>query len=175
MTLAEDTNRINPYWKDVSPILFQITFLKFYLYPTYRSLLLRNMDAVIINGNYWHDNFFGVCACDRCQRLQPPLNLLGQTLMAVRDLLRNQVASREYHSQLIEKDLTWFAQNQPEDLVLLPSGPIPSEPSYQDTINAYRDDRPPLDLSHIIENESMLPRSMFPPFTSSESEGDVPF
>ena len=40
-------------------------------------------DAVIVEGNRWHDNKWGKCSCDRC-RDKESLNLMGNLLMKIR-------------------------------------------------------------------------------------------
>lgn len=52
--------------------------------------LLSTGDAELVEGNTWHDNYFGVCSCDGC-RDNPevwPKNVLGKLLMNLRKDLR---------------------------------------------------------------------------------------
>lgn len=49
--------------------------------PYLRSLLLDTGDAELIEGNWWHDKFWGVCN-------GVGQNQLGKILMAIRDLYR---------------------------------------------------------------------------------------
>ena len=49
--------------------------------------LLNTGDLQIIEGNSWHDNFFGVCSCGPCQGKGQ--NNLGKILMKVRQDLRD--------------------------------------------------------------------------------------
>ena len=45
-------------------------------------------DAILIEGNYWHDNFWGSCSCEKCRDI-PGQNHLGEILMSVRkDLIQ---------------------------------------------------------------------------------------
>jgi predicted NAD-dependent protein-ADP-ribosyltransferase YbiA (DUF1768 family) len=39
---------------------------KFSLYPTLREKLLATGDEELVEGNYWHDNFWGACSCRKC-------------------------------------------------------------------------------------------------------------
>jgi hypothetical protein len=41
-------------------------------------------DTVLIEGNTWHDNYWGVCECGRCKG---GVNKLGELLMKVRGTL----------------------------------------------------------------------------------------
>ncbi len=47
------------------------------------SKLLATGNASLIEGNYWHDNFWGRCSCTRCQE-KTWHNHLGRLLMQIR-------------------------------------------------------------------------------------------
>ena len=49
--------------------------------------LLATGDAQLIEGNYWHDNFWGDCTCGRCKSIKGE-NWLGKLLMKRREELR---------------------------------------------------------------------------------------
>lgn len=51
--------------------------------PELRKMLLDTGDAVLIEGNYWHDNFWGNCYCNGCAD-QLGHNHLGLMLMDLR-------------------------------------------------------------------------------------------
>lgn len=38
----------------------------------------------IVEGNYWHDNYWGNCTCDKCKNIEGK-NQLGKILMTIRD------------------------------------------------------------------------------------------
>lgn len=48
--------------------------------------LLATGSKILIEGNYWHDNYWGDCDCERCTHTRG-LNRLGLSLMSVRSLL----------------------------------------------------------------------------------------
>ena len=52
---------------------------------TLKELLLATGDEEIIEGNVWHDSFWGVCECDKCPKGK---NNLGKIHMEVRNELR---------------------------------------------------------------------------------------
>lgn len=54
-----------------------------YSYERYRRLLISTVDAIIIEGNYWHDNYWGDCKCRKCKDI-PGKNHLGNLIMSVR-------------------------------------------------------------------------------------------
>lgn len=60
--------------------------LKFKQNPELKEKLLRTGDAVLIEGNTWHDNIWGDCCCLKCQKIKGK-NVLGEILMKVRDEL----------------------------------------------------------------------------------------
>lgn len=39
-------------------------------------------NAILVEGNYWHDHFYGVCYCDKCMGVGK--NMLGELLMEIR-------------------------------------------------------------------------------------------
>ena len=49
------------------------------------SRMLLNVNGDIVEHNTWHDNFWGVCACSRCN--ERGANVLGIILSKVRDNL----------------------------------------------------------------------------------------
>ena len=55
-------------------------------YPKFRNKLLSSGDAELIEGNYWHDNFWGDCYCKKCKNI-PGQNKLGKILMKKRSTL----------------------------------------------------------------------------------------
>ena len=52
--------------------------------PELKEKLAATGDAVLIEGNHWHDNRWGKCSCDRCKNKEAR-NWLGKILMEIRD------------------------------------------------------------------------------------------
>lgn len=50
-------------------------------------------DDILVEGNDWHDNYWGSCTCDRCKN--DGLNILGQLLIKIRDENRGTVTTEE--------------------------------------------------------------------------------
>jgi len=48
------------------------------------DLLLSTGDELLVEGNFWHDNFWGNCLCDKCMKIEGK-NHLGLLLMKVRE------------------------------------------------------------------------------------------
>ena len=53
--------------------------------PSLRERLLKTDECELIEGNYWHDNFWGMCTCDHCKD-KAKHNHLGKLLMKIRNL-----------------------------------------------------------------------------------------
>ena len=67
--------------------------LKFEQNEDIRRLLLSLEDYMLVEGNWWHDNFWGDCRCHRCKNIKGKNNL-GITLMIVRDNLLEVIYER---------------------------------------------------------------------------------
>lgn len=73
-------------WNELKiPIMEDILRIKFQD-PYLRIRLKRTEPNELVEGNYWHDNFWGKCSCPRCASLETPepLNNLGKLLMKIR-------------------------------------------------------------------------------------------
>lgn len=53
-----------------------------------QEMLLSTGDEELVEGNFWHDNFFGSCKCSKCGNLGD--NNLGKILMTIRDGYKNK-------------------------------------------------------------------------------------
>lgn len=71
-------------WESVKDqIMLNLVRAKFGQNPILARKLTDTKDAILIEGNYWHDNHFGACSCRRCKGKEK-LNRLGEFLMIVR-------------------------------------------------------------------------------------------
>ncbi len=52
------------------------------------EMLLTTGDEVLIEGNWWHDRFWGVCTCPKCNNTGE--NNLGNILMNIREEIKIQ-------------------------------------------------------------------------------------
>lgn len=69
-------------WEQVKIGVMRSLLRKKFRIPALRRLLLETGDAVLIEGNHWHDTFWGVCQGQG-------ENHLGKLLMEVRDEIRS--------------------------------------------------------------------------------------
>jgi ribA/ribD-fused uncharacterized protein len=68
-------------------IMLDVLKVKFATYPDLAKKLIDTKDAILVEGNLWHDTYFGVCYCDKCMGVGE--NKLGELLMEVREQLKS--------------------------------------------------------------------------------------
>lgn len=72
-------------WDNVKlDIMKDLLNIKFNKEP-FKTLLINTGSSEIIEGNYWHDNYWGSCTCEKCNN--NGLNHLGKLLMEIREKL----------------------------------------------------------------------------------------
>lgn len=75
-------------WEDVKEdIMHKLVMQKFVQNYSLAQLLLATGEALLVEGNDWHDNFWGNCGCPRCDSI-PGHNVLGFILMEVRSEIK---------------------------------------------------------------------------------------
>jgi hypothetical protein len=78
LTIRED-------WDDLKLTYMEKTVqYKFIQNWNLMTKLVETNGHEIVEGNYWHDNFWGVCSCEKCGR--KGLNHLGKILMNLRQI-----------------------------------------------------------------------------------------
>lgn len=76
--------KCRPDWEAIKEErMLEVVRYKFKHDLTYRDMLKATADAILIEANWWHDDFWGVCHCARCNGVG--FNMLGQILMCVRN------------------------------------------------------------------------------------------
>jgi len=74
---------LRPNWDQIKkPIMRYCCLLKFSQLHMYNALVRTSVP--LVEDNYWHDNFWGHCTCNRCIN-KPHHNHLGRILMELRD------------------------------------------------------------------------------------------
>ena len=77
-------------WEQVKfDVMYHIQQEKYKQNPYLAEALLATGDAELEEGNWWHDNTYGNCKCDRCKEIEGK-NMLGLILMKVREELKNE-------------------------------------------------------------------------------------
>lgn len=84
-----------PDWEGVKKqIMLRVVMAKFARNPDLAAILCATGDVPLIEGNTWHDNYWGDCHCGRLGACGTPgLNYLGQILAAARLVLRDDPAT----------------------------------------------------------------------------------
>jgi predicted NAD-dependent protein-ADP-ribosyltransferase YbiA (DUF1768 family) len=68
--------------------MLELVRLKFE-FPQLQEQLLATGDATLVEGNYWHDNYWGSCHCDRKEACKyHGQNQLGKLIMEVRTTIK---------------------------------------------------------------------------------------
>jgi ribA/ribD-fused uncharacterized protein len=79
-----------PDWPEIKVRVMQdLVSQKFNGHPDLVKLLLATGDIELVEGNTWHDNFWGDCRCSKCATVAGQ-NWLGRILMEVRERLRHK-------------------------------------------------------------------------------------
>lgn len=81
--------KIRKDWRDVKLKIMDWGVREKFKDPKLIDLLLSTGDQKIIEGNLWHDNFWGSCLCDKCG--DNGKNHLGKILMNIRKELNGNV------------------------------------------------------------------------------------
>lgn len=75
---------LRPDWDKVKvDIMLQVVRAKFAQHDDIAAKLKATGNSPIVEGNMWHDNYWGSCTCHACIHIQGQ-NYLGRTLMLVR-------------------------------------------------------------------------------------------
>ena len=78
---------LRPDWEEVKvDIMYDILKAKF-SDDDLKARLLLTGDKELIEGNNWHDNFWGDCVCKKCEAIEG-MNMLGKLLMKLRKELQ---------------------------------------------------------------------------------------
>ena len=76
-------------WEEIKySVMKKGVLAKFTQHQTLKEALINTNDAILIEGNFHHDNIWGNCKCANCKNINGK-NWLGKILMEVRDELRS--------------------------------------------------------------------------------------
>lgn len=72
-------------WEQIKDeVMYELCLEKFVGNANLLELLHETKDSEIVEGNYWHDNYWGNCTCARCNKIVGK-NKLGEILMEIRN------------------------------------------------------------------------------------------
>ena len=74
-------------WEEVKyKLMYMVVKLKFQQNPELKEALLATKNGSLLEGNTWHDNYWGSCFCKVCLGVKEK-NQLGKILMSIRRIL----------------------------------------------------------------------------------------
>jgi len=85
-------------WEMVKISIMRRLLMQKFSLDEFKTLLISTGNAVIIEGNYWHDNYWGDCFCKKCKDIEGKNNL-GKLLMKLRENINDQENSRPQTDQ----------------------------------------------------------------------------
>lgn len=92
--MGQNVRRVS-YWDEVKTIIMLELLRQKFSHSVLAERLIKTGDAKLIEGNHWHDNFWGVCSCDGCcEKFKTTSidttaqNWLGRLLVRVRKDIR---------------------------------------------------------------------------------------
>lgn len=81
--------QLRPDWEQVKDkIMYEVLVAKFTQNKDLAEKLLATGNSTLIEGNTWHDNYWGDCVCNECKNIYGK-NQLGITLMKIREQLKS--------------------------------------------------------------------------------------
>jgi len=86
------TLKIRKDWDDIKLSVMEWGLREKFKDEKLKEMLLQTGEEELVEGNWWHDNFFGVCACGSCQGKGQ--NNLGKLLMKIRSEIRGEQNKR---------------------------------------------------------------------------------
>ncbi len=74
-------------WEQVNVGIMRDLLKQKFTYSILKRKLIATFQAELIEGNVWHDNFWGSCICPNCEQMGPGENWLGKLLTELRNSL----------------------------------------------------------------------------------------
>ena len=97
---------LRPDWEAAKDNVMLDFVRKKFQIPELRDKLLATGTQNLVEGNTWHDNYWGMCVCEKC--INSPVvdgkNKLGSILMQVRDEIREEATHWE---KMLEKEIAF--------------------------------------------------------------------
>jgi ribA/ribD-fused uncharacterized protein len=73
---------LRPDWEEVKDGVLKGLLRQKFCHPPLQAKLLETGEAIIVESNYWHDNYWGCCTCNSCPGVGE--NRLGELIMKIR-------------------------------------------------------------------------------------------
>lgn len=79
--------KLRPDWEKVKVYYMELGLRLKFADQELAQKLIDTDDEELVEGNWWHDNIWGSCMCDKCIHI-PGRNMLGMLLMDLRKKMR---------------------------------------------------------------------------------------
>lgn len=103
-------------WEKVKDkIMYDVCYEKFIQNKDLLEKLLNTNNELLVEGNTWHDNYWGICSCDKCKKNRVTNhgnNQLGEILMMVRYNIKKEMEDKMNKYSEIIKDLEHIIANK---------------------------------------------------------------
>ena len=83
-------------------VMTELLVIKFAFNPRLMRSLRATGSAMLIEGNSWHDNYWGNCTCPKCEAV-PGYNHLGKLLMVLRDNTKITQPQRQLQYRTVKR------------------------------------------------------------------------
>lgn len=81
--------QVRPNWDTVKVHYMEQFLIQKFKYEKFEKKLINTWYEKLVEGNWWHDNFWGNCLCEKCSGIEGQ-NMLGELLMIIRDQKRKK-------------------------------------------------------------------------------------
>jgi ribA/ribD-fused uncharacterized protein len=82
--LGQRVNMVSNWSGKKISVMYRALKMKFDQNKDIQKKLKSTFEYKLIEGNFWHDNYWGNCFCDECKEIEGE-NYLGNLLMIIRD------------------------------------------------------------------------------------------
>ena len=84
---------LRPDWEKIKVDVMRLGLILKFTDAELAEKLIATGDEELVEGNWWHDNTWGNCVCQKCQDV-PGRNMLGMLLMKLRTEIRYEEAQK---------------------------------------------------------------------------------
>lgn len=86
--------KIRSDWEEVKEGVMLTGLREKFKIPSLRKKLIATGSELLVEGNWWHDNYWGNCTCPRCSKIKGK-NRLGVLIMVVREEIFGEEIRKE--------------------------------------------------------------------------------
>lgn len=101
---------LRPNWEDIKYDVMAGILREKFRDKRLRTLLMETGSDLLVEGNTWHDNTWGICSCDKCKG-KPGKNWLGIILMDI----RKEILIEETDAAKVKEIVNQIIQNNSKE------------------------------------------------------------